>query len=505
MQQARGSLRPALRSLVAKAPTSSLAATVAASASAASAFTFWIQRNRARRENSALLRDPVTELPRREIFEDRLTLGLGRAERSKRPIAVGMCDVNNFKQINDSYGHAAGDDLLREVARRLRHDLRATDTVTRFGGDEFALIFEDLGDQSHAIELARRVAAKLWSEPFQVGRNKVSLAGSIGLTISDGSSDAETLVWEADSAMYQAKRAGRQLDVYDPELRAVIESRERTESQLLHGLRNDELRVFFQPVIDLERGYPVAMEALVRWQHPTRGLLPPAEFVPLAEANGTIVALGEWVLRSSLGQAAAWQQDGIDMVVTVNVSTRQLTEPDFADVVAGAREATGLEPGSLSLEVTETLLMESPAAEEALHRLRAAGALIALDDFGTGFSSLARLKDLPLDVLKIDSSFTAEVASSERHAGIVNTICQMARGLNLEVVGEGVETEAQQTALYAMGCVRQQGFRFARPMPAHEAKTWLTDRAPELIKSLQESSGERGDKAPVRGEEAGPT
>jgi len=247
------------------------------------------------------------------------------------------------------------------------------------------------------------------------------------------------------------------------------------------------------------------MEALVRWQHPTRGLLPPAEFVPLAEANGTIVTLGEWVLRSSLGQAAAWQQDGIDMVVTVNVSTRQLTEPDFADVVAGAREATGLEPGSLSLEVTETLLMESPAAEEALHRLRAAGALIALDDFGTGFSSLARLKDLPLDVLKIDSSFTAEVASSERHAGIVNTICQMARGLNLEVVGEGVETEAQQTALYAMGCVRQQGFRFARPMPAHEAKTWLTDRAPELIKSLQESSGERGDKAPVRGEEAGPT
>ncbi len=379
-------------------------------------------------------------------------------------------DVDQFKLINDSLGHGAGDQLLRAIALRLSACMRAGDTVARFGGDEFVVIAQDLEDEAQARELAGRLLGEL-SRPFVLGENPHVVSASVGIAIGgrDGRG-SEDLIREADAAMYRAKEDGRDgYAVYDEVMRARASRRLTIENELRQAIEQDQLRLLYQPQVWLPDARIVGVEALVRWEHPRQGLLPPSEFIPVAEQSGAIVGLGEWVLRTAAVQAARWRRDNPEtpLSIAVNLSARQVAHDGLEELVAELIGGLALEPGTLDLEITESVLMDSGETTiERLRALRTHGARIVLDDFGTGYSSLAYVKRFPIDKLKIDREFVHDLVSGNRDASIVEAIIAMARGLRVDVIAEGVETYEQAQLLTRLGCTHAQGYLLCEPVSA---------------------------------------
>ncbi|HKG01876.1 MAG TPA: EAL domain-containing protein [Conexibacter sp.] len=413
------------------------------------------------------LHDPLTDLPNRALFLDRLQHALTRARRPGSNLAVYFCDVDDFKDVNDSLGHDAGDELLVALPPRLREGLRAGDTVARFGGDEFVILCEDLASEGEAIRIAERIA-EAFGLPFELDGRPHHLSVSVGVVfVKAGEASATEVLRDADAAMYRAKGGGKgRFELFDAQMRASLVARLQTEADLRRALEDGELRLHYQPVADLSDGAFVGAEALVRWQHPERGLLAPAEFIAVAEDSGLIAPLGAWVLEEACRQALAW---GGERFVSVNLSPRQLSHSDVPALLARALEETGVDPALLELEITENVLMEQSAgALGTLRRLKAMGVRLMLDDFGTGWSSLAYLKRFPLDGLKIDREFVDGLGSEPEDTAIVAAVLSMAAALELDVIAEGVETEAQLAWLRSRGCGLAQGFLLGRPMPAGE-------------------------------------
>jgi diguanylate cyclase (GGDEF)-like protein len=415
------------------------------------------------------LHDPLTGLPNRLLFRDRLEHAVARATRMGSSLAVMFLDVDNFKVINDSLGHEAGDELLIELAPRLSQAVRGGDTVARFGGDEFVLLCEELENEADAREIAERVQA-CFARPFVLRGAEHFASASIGVAVRGSGEDGpEGFVRDADAAMYQAKQRGRaRYEVFDATMRSSALDRLRIEAELRQAIERGELRLHYQPVVSLTTGEIAAVEALVRWQHPERGLLGPGEFVPVAEETGLIVPMGQWVLQEAIRMAGHWRalraEPPPPLVVSVNLSARQIVEPGFVAMVARMLDEAGVDPRQLALEITESQLVEDPlASAETLSALRELGVKAVLDDFGTGYSSLGYVKHFPLDFLKLDRSFVAEL--SERDAAIVGAVVEMSRALEARVVAEGIETEAQLDQVIALGCDLAQGFYFARPLP----------------------------------------
>ncbi len=419
--------------------------------------------------------DTLTGLPNRSLFMDRVTHALGWARPDDAtPLAVLILDLDRFKVINESLGHAVGDQLLAAVGRRLADALRPADTLARLGGDEFAVLVDGLAGEAAAEGLARRLVEAL-ATPFPVEGREAFVGASVGVALSRaGAQGAADLLREAEIALYRAKAdAGDRVSIFHPRMSAASMDRLELELDLRRAVDRGELRVHYQPLVDLRTGRTMGHEALVRWQHPCRGLLAPLSFIPLAEETGLILAIGDVVLSEACRQARTWQlaDPGLaDLVVSVNLSARQFARPDLAARIAAVVAETGLPPETLELEITESLAMSDAAATgvtlRALHEL---GVRVVLDDFGTGYSSLAYLSQLPLDVIKVDRSFVAGLHESPANLAIVRAVVGLAQGLGIVVTAEGIEREDQLQALRELGCDRGQGFLFARPCPAEEA------------------------------------
>ena len=411
------------------------------------------------------LHDGLTGLPNRALLLDRLGHALDRARRDDSAVAVLAVDVDNFKVINDSLGHEAGNQLLVDMAGRIQTAVRKADTVARFGGDEFVVLCEQAGEEG-AVQLAERIAAEA-RRPLVTDGQELMVTTSIGIAVAAQGRTPESVLRDADAAMYRAKERGRgRYELFDEEMRSRAFARLAGETDLRRAIEDGgELRLHYQPIVAVADGSVRAVEALVRWQHPERGLVPPGEFIPLAEQSGLIVPLGRWVLGEACAEAAAWP----DLAVSVNVSTRQLLDRGLVADVAAVLARTGLAPERLSLEITETLIMERlEASTELLRELKTLGVRLCLDDFGTGYSSLSYLERLPLDVLKLDRSFVSGLVPTAPEPAIVAAVIEMGRALGMTVVAEGVETEEQRDRLEDLGCVYAQGFYFARPMAAAE-------------------------------------
>ena len=426
------------------------------------------------------LHDSLTGLPNRTLLLDRLGHALSLAHRQGNTLAVLAIDLNNFKLVNESLGHAIGDQVLREAVGRLRQIVRGSDTMARNGhdglarldGDEFAIVCENLGSERDAVAVSERVLDAL-SNPFTVAEEPIFLTTSVGIALSRADASAASLLRDATTARQRAKERGRgRFELFDPELHARVADRLNQESRLRHALDAGQFVVHYQPLVSARDDQWIGAEALVRWNHPERGLLPPADFLPLAEETGLIVPLGRWVLEQACTQAAAWQSDVCrrrPYRVSVNVSGLQLLQDDAPAMVAGALAASGLDPTRLAVEITETVLLgETGAAVKALTELNALGVRVFLDDFGTGYSSLSYLKRLPFDAVKLDRAFVHGLDESSVDQQIIGAVVQMARALGMTVVAEGVETEGQRRRLRELGCHVLQGYYFARPMPAEE-------------------------------------
>ncbi len=423
------------------------------------------------------LHDGLTDLPNRTLVLDRLAHLLNRTGRSGEVSAVLFLDLDRFKLVNDSSGHAAGDELLVQVAERLAAITRPGDTLGRFGGDEFVLVCESLWSPAGAVGVAQRVLAAL-QPAFRIGGSEVFISASIGIAIAQPGDDAGDLLRDADAALYRAKEAGRAgYAVFDDEMRAQVRRRVDIGNKLRHAVNGNGLSIDYQPVIDLTTGAPAGVEALLRYRGPNEEL-GPDDFIPIAEETGLIVPIGEWVLRESCRQLAQWQaMDGCPsgLHMSVNVSARQLAQPDFVAVVARAVRDSGLAPGCLTLEITESVLMgDHEAVALTMRQLRAHGAAISIDDFGTGFSSLGYLERLPVDELKVDRSFVAPLGRRGRSRAIVESVVDLAHAVGLTVVAEGVEDAEQGAVLTRMGCDIGQGFHFARPLTPDAAFEFLT-------------------------------
>ena len=426
--------------------------------------------------------DALTGLPNRRLMLDRLQHALDLGRRSGQLGALMFIDLDNFKALNDSHGHAGGDALLQEVARRLRSCLRANDTAARMGGDEFVVIAEDLGTQpleaaSQAQALASRLVQCI-AQPCELEGERYCGSGSVGITLFGFPNDsAKELLKRADFAMYQAKDAGRNtLCFFDLAMQEKVQARAALAADLRHGLERGELFIHLQPVVD-GLGHRVGAEALVRWRHPVRGVVQPMEFIALAEQHGLIQTLGRQVLEAACLQLTAWAGDAATrhLTLSVNVSARQFHQPGFVAEVLQTLRHTGADANLLKLELTESLLLHDLAeVAQKMAALRSHGVRFSIDDFGTGYSSLAYLKRLPLDEIKIDRSFVNDLLSDSNDASIVQTILLLARSLSLKVVAEGVETVGQQHFLAHHGCPFFQGYLFGRPMPA---QAWETARA----------------------------
>ena len=412
--------------------------------------------------------DALTDLPNRLLLADRLEQAIAHADQHGSRFAAMLVDLDHFKAVNDSLGHAAGDELLTEVARRLRSAVRKSDTLARFGGDEFVLIINDVA-AAEEIEGAIRSVCECLTRPIDLGDLEVHVSLSVGVSIypSDGA-DRETLLKHADVAMYQAKRAGRNgFQFYAPAMNAFTRDRLVLENELRRAVRASEFQLLYQPQASTSDGCVESVEALIRWNHPRRGMLPAAAFIPLAEESGLILPIGDWVLREACRQASAWRSNGMPLRVAVNLSAQQLRQKELPDTVQAALAASGLSPSDLELELTETVVMqEAESSVRTLGRLSDRGVSIAVDDFGTGYSSLSYLRRLPLKRLKIDRSFVRELLTSRENAEIVRAIVSLAASLDLRVIAEGVETREQLEALACLGCEHFQGFYCCPPVSA---------------------------------------
>jgi diguanylate cyclase (GGDEF)-like protein len=424
--------------------------------------------------------DHLTGLPNRVLLSDRLEQALARDRRAALGTALLVVDLDGFKTVNDTFGHAAGDQLLTAIGARLREALRDEDTVARLGGDEFAVVASGLADPTSASRVARQVAAVV-SAAYVVAGREVHVGGSIGVAVApqDGT-DAGTLLKNADLAMYRVKSEGRgAIAFFTADLDARLRARAALTEDLRAALQASGLQLVFQPRVRLSDGFPVGVEALARWNHPRRGPVPPAEFVPLAEEAGLALPLGAHVLDLACGALADWRRGGraADWRMAVNVSPHQLRAGGFDELVRETLARHRLPASALDLEVTESAMLdERPQVLEPLQRLRRAGVRVAMDDFGTGYSSLHRLAVLPVDTLKIDRSFVAGLGRLERDAAVVDAILALAHGLGLEVVAEGVETDGQRRALLERGCLLAQGFLFTEPLPADRLWRWMGRR-----------------------------
>jgi diguanylate cyclase (GGDEF)-like protein len=433
------------------------------------------KRSEARLAHLAL-HDPLTGLPNRALFLDRLGVALDRSRRTNGTVAVLFLDIDNFKQINDSLGHAAGDRLLAGLADRLRVMLRPMDTVARFGGDEFTLLFEDLSGEREVVLIAERINQSA-SLPVRLQEGEGSITVSIGIAmVTDPSIAPDSVIREADAAMYRAKELGRsRYELFDEAARQRAEDRLELESALSHAVERSELRVHYQPRISLNGDRGVSgFEALVRWEHPVRGLIAPSEFIPVAEETGMVLPIGQFVIEQAVRQIARWRRFKPDVSVSVNLSFRQLEDTTLASMLTGAMRATNIDPAALCLEVTETAMMRNPeVATRALHALKTVGVGLAIDDFGTGASSLSSLKCLPVDTLKIHESFVTGLGGDPDDASLVGAVVELGHALGLEVVAEGVETDMQLAELRSLGCDAAQGFLLGRPVPEDEARALL--------------------------------
>jgi diguanylate cyclase (GGDEF)-like protein len=425
------------------------------------------------------LHDTLTGLPNMTLFTDHLSMALSRLRRRPGTVGVLFVDLDRFKAVNDTFGHAVGSALLVQVVRRLEEMVRPTDTIARFGGDEFVILCEDLPGQQEALRIAERITEAL-AEPFRVDGRWLSISGSVGVAMSqEHGRDPEELIQDADAAMYRAKRHGRaRYEVFDARMRSQVRGRRRVETALREALERDELRLYLQPVVRLEDSAVVGAEALVRWRHPTRGLLAPPQFLLVAEESGLIVQIDHWML----GHAAAWLKGAAGppegLWVSLNVSGRQFEQPDLAEVVDHTIRSAGIDPASICLEVSETALVEDPpAAQERLRALKDVGVRLAVDGLGTGFASLGFVNRFPIDMVKVARTLIAGLGSSGQQTAIVDGIVRMAGALGLQTVGEGVETEEQAAALRAAGCRLGQGNHWSRPLPVESFRRILGRQA----------------------------
>jgi diguanylate cyclase (GGDEF)-like protein len=422
------------------------------------------------------LYDPLTKLPNRELFRDRVERALADATRQRRMIAVLLFDLDGFKNVNDSLGHSAGDRLLAEVADRLRRSVRALDVAARLGGDEFAVLVHDIAGPHDAVRVANRIDRAL-RDPFHVHGREIMVKASMGIGVADGAASlqtsAEQLLREADVAMYRAKdEHDMWYRVFDPVMHAAAVNRLENEADLRAAIARAELVVHYQPIVGLASGNVAGVEALVRWQHPHKGLILPGDFIPLAEETGLIIPLGLLVLREACREVRDWRigSQRTPIRLSVNLSTRQLHDPLLVQEVAAILRETGFEAERLILEITEGATVENDGAVvDQLHSLRRLGVRIAIDDFGTGYSSLGYLARLPVDLLKIDRSFVEALGRGSPEGSVVRVICQLAQAWGLVVVGEGIEKLGELEMLREEGCVLGQGYFFSRPMPGDDA------------------------------------
>ncbi len=434
--------------------------------------------------------DTVTGLPNRYYFNERLSMALARANKSGEMAALMFLDLDNFKVVNDTLGHHVGDELLQYVAHRLQAALRPNDAICRVGGDEFAVILENITDASQALIVGEKCTQAL-SGMIGFSGHDVYVSVSIGVSLyPQDTTDMHDLLKNADTAMYHAKAKGKNTcQFFLPEMKGMAQKRLTVETSLRRAIERNEFQIHYQPLIELPERRLVGVEALIRWMHPDLGVVNPMDFIPLAEETGLIIPIGAWVLRTACAQAKAWNDMGIEPIhMAVNLSGRQFKEDNIVEVIFTALRETGLDPQLLELELTESTLMDSDSATLAkLHELSSAGVKLSVDDFGTGYSSMSTLKNFPISVLKVDRSFVRDLPKNSDDAAITEAIIAMAKSLKIDVTAEGVETEEQARFLEDKNCNRCQGFYFSHPVPVLE-----------ITAMLQKSGGRHPEKIAVR-------
>ena len=449
--------------------------------------------------------DAQTGMPNRVHFEEHLSLSLESLARRDTTLAVLLIGVDRLKVINDSLGHAAGDEVLMAVGDRLRGAVRAGDVVARFSGDAFVVLCEGLHSAVEAVRVAEQLE-KAVHQQLEVAGTDLSPSVSVGIAVASGPQHVTgALLRDADAALSHAKRSGRgRCVLFADEMRASVLVRLETETMLRRAIEEGQLRLHYQPVVDLSTGQACGVEALVRWQHPTRGLMQPADFVPVAEETDLVVPMGAWVLEQACRQLVAWEQVRPGLTLSVNLSGRQLSDPEVVTRITAILDRTGVDPRQIALEITETELMRDP--EESLVvllALKALGLQLHVDDFGTGYSSLSRLKRFPVDTLKVDRSFVSGLPDDGEDLAIVQAVVALAGALGLQTVAEGVETSEQLAALRALGCSSAQGFFLGRPLPAEEVLPLLGPRIPAAAEPADDRVVRARHITPARG--AGPS
>jgi diguanylate cyclase (GGDEF)-like protein len=438
--------------------------------------------------------DALTDLPNRNLLNDRIMQAINHVGRVELELAVIFVDLDHFKYVNDGFGHLVGDDLLRVIARELQALVRSGDTVARLGGDEFVLLLHDLKNAAFAATTISRKVLERFSRSFLVGTREFTVTASIGISLYPGDGqDPEMLLMNADAAMYHAKETGRNTFQFSaPEMKNKAIERFALEGALRRALQLGQFELHYQPQVLIATGEAIGMEALIRWRHSELGLIPPAQFIAIAEETGLIIPIGEWVLRTACAQNKAWQNAGFPpLTVSVNLSALQLRQAGLADLVARILDETGLDARYLDLELTETMVMgKSQSVIDCLHALKALGVTLSIDDFGTGYSNLGYLKSFPLDQLKIDRSFVNDLPESSNAASIARAIVSMGHSLGLRVIAEGVETAAQAQFLAAIWCEYAQGYLYCKPLPAAEFALWLASGQSMATKTVTRNTSE---------------
>jgi diguanylate cyclase len=434
--------------------------------------------------------DLLTHLPNRALLKDRLNLAIAQGRRNKRRLAVMFLDLDRFKLVNDTLGHTMGDRLLKAVANRLLACLRSGDTLSRHGGDEFTLLLPEVRTRDDVAVIATKILDKL-AAPFVIDGHELFVGASIGVALyPDAGDTVETLIQSADIAMYHVKGRGKNgFQFFSDEMNSKFSTRLSMERELRNALAQNELRVYYQPQVDIADGCIIGVEALVRWQHPRHGLIGPADFLPVADETGLIIAVDEWVQAHAFAEVADWRRSGLaNLRLSVNMTSQQLSSEPFLERFLASLDASGLAPESLKIEITEnTIMQDMELIVPKLKSLRARGVRIAIDDFGTGYSSLSYLKHFPVNTLKIDRSFVADIRADAGDTSIINAIVAMARGLKLDLIAEGVETRSQLKYLRAQGCREVQGYIFSRPVPGVDLRDLL--RRNPFIGAQQDGEG----------------